>query len=399
MALSDLAIRKAKPREKPYKMGDRDGLYLLISKSGSKLWRVNYTYNGRQKTFAIGKYPEISLAEAREKRQQVRRLLDDGIDPTHNKRSIRRANEAEVTFRECGEDFIDHLKALGRSEATVQKNEWMLGLTYTDLGAMPISAIQPADIRDTLLRIEASGRRETAGNVRGQIGRVFRRAIVNGYVDVDPTYSLKDVLTPAPVKSYAALTEPEDVGGLMRALDEYSGSFSVSSALQFLALTFVRPGEVRFARWSEIDSIGEVWRIPEERMKGPLDKRRPHDVPLSTQAVVLLNRVRRVRRVTGNSEFIFPSVRSSQRPLSENTLNAALRRMGYTKDEMTSHGFRSTASTILNERRFRYDVIEFQLAHVEPDKVRRVYNRAKYWDERVELMQAWADLLDSFRKL
>ncbi len=392
MPLSDLAVRKAKPSAKPYKLADANGLYLYVSKAGARRWRYDYRHDGKRKTLSIGAYPYVGLADARAKLEDARKLLADGVDPATHKRKVHQKRELEQrnTFAVLADEYIARLEDKGRAPATLEKNRWMKSLVPSQVQNMPISDITSGDVLEVLQTIEASGRRETAHSVRTFIGSVFRHAISTLRVEYDPTYALRSSLLPPKVTPRAAITDPGKIGALMAAIDDYDGWVTVAAALRFNALTFARPGEVRLATWDEIDLEDAVWRIPAERMK----MRRPHDVPLSNQAAVLLNGV---RRVSGRGKLIFPSIRSAHRPLSENAMNSALRRMGFTKDEMTAHGFRAMASTVLNEKGYRVDVIESQLAHIEPNKVRRAYNRALYWDERRHMMQDWADLLDKLR--
>ncbi len=392
MPLSDLAARKAKPSAKPYKLADANGLYLYVSNAGARRWRYDYRHEGKRKTLSIGAYPYVGLADARAKLEEARKLLADGIDPAIHKRKVRQKRELEQrnTFAMLADEYITRLEDKGRAPATLEKNRWLKSLVPSQVQSLPISDITSSDVLEVLQAIEASGRRESAHSVRTFIGSVFRHAISTLRVEYDPTYALRSSLLPPKVTPRAAITDPRKIGALMAAIDDYDGWITVAAALRFNALTFARPGEVRLATWDEIDLEDAVWRIPAERMK----MRRPHDVPLSNQAAVLLNRV---RRISGRGKLIFPSIRSAQRPLSENAMNSALRRMGFTKDEMTAHGFRAMASTVLNEQGYRMDVIESQLAHIEPNKVRRAYNRALYWHERQQMMQEWADFLDKLR--
>ena len=283
------------------------------------------------------------------------------------------------------------LAACESAPATIAKVKWLLeGLAGPALGKRPIAEITPVEILALLQQVERSGRRETARRLRSTIGSVFRFAIATLRAQTDPTSALRDALERPKVKHRAALTEPKQLGGLLRAIDDYDGWPTLRSALLFTALTFARPGEVRGARWTEIDFNKAIWSIPAERMK----MRRAHAVPLSRQAIAVLADI---RLLTGTSELIFPSIRSNKKLLSENAMNSALRRMGFTQDEMTSHGFRAAASSILNERGHSPDVIEAALGHLDQNEVRRAYNRATYWPERVALMQVWADMLDAFR--
>ena len=392
--LSDTAIRKAKPGDRDRKLHDRDGLYLLVKANGSRMWRLDYRLGGKRRTLAIGRYPDISLAEAREMCLSAKRQVADGIDPVASRRAAgqRRLIDSANTFEVLVDEYLERMRELGRTESTINRAVRLLKKDAgSSLSHRPIREITSAEILTLLRRIEARGKGDTAHRIRAHIGAVFRYAISTLRADSDPTAALKGALKPVVKTPRAALTDEVKIGDLMNSIDEYDGWITLTMALKFNALTFARPGEVRGARWSEIDILDEVWTIPARRMK----MRRDHLVPLSRQAVVLLNRI---RRLSGNCELVFPSIRSTQKPLSENAMNSALRRMGYSKEEMTSHGFRAMASTVLHERGFPSHVIEAQLAHVEPNEVKRAYNRALYWDERVNLMQKWADILDDLRR-
>jgi integrase len=392
--LSDLAIRAAKPREKPYKLSDGGGLHVLVQPTGRKLWRLKYRFGGKEKLLSFGPYPVMRLALAREKRDEVKRLLATGVDPSVQRKldKIAAANAAQNTFGAVAAEHLATLAANGTAETTMSKNRWMLQVLAAPLADRPIAQIAPIEVLDVLKRIEKSGRRETARKLRGAIGSVFRYAIVTLRATIDPTASLRGALLKPMVQHRAAITDERQLGALMCSIDEYDGWPTLRAALQLLALTMTRPGDVRGMRRSEINFEKAIWRIPAERMK----MRRPHDVPLSRQALDIL---RDIWTVSDYGDLVLPSIRSIKRPLSENAMNSALRRMGYTKEEVTSHGFRSAASTILNERGFNPDVIEAALGHQDKNAIRRVYNRATYWPERVKLMQAWADMLDEFKNL
>lgn len=394
MRLSQLAILKAIAKEKPKKLSDGGGLHLLVQPNGTKAWRFRYRFAGKENMLALGAFPTVSLADARKKRDEARKLLSDGTDPAVKRRLDRlaAATSARNTFGAVAAECLANLEANGAAPRTISKNRWLLEDLAAPLAKRPIADITAAEILDLLKRIEKTGRRETARRLRGTIGSVFRYAIVTLRATSDPTQALHGALLSPQVKHRAAITDEEQLGGLMRAIDDYDGWPTLRAALQFLALTMTRPGDVRHMKRPEINFEKAVWRIPAARMK----MRRPHDVPLSKQAVIIL---RDIWPLSDNSELVFPSIRSAKKPLSENAMNSALRRMGYTKDEVTAHGFRSAASTILNERGFNPDVIEAALAHQDENSVRRAYNRATYWAERVPLMQSWADLLDEFRTL
>jgi integrase len=301
------------------------------------------------------------------------------------------ASAANNTFGSIAGEYLETLEANGAAPAIIEKNRWLLNSLAAPLAKRPMTGITPAEVLDLLKKVEKTGRRESARRLQATIGAVFRLAITTLRATNDPTFPLKGALLRPQVKNHAAITDEKKVGGLMRSIDEYDGCPTINAALQMLALTMARPGELRGMRRTEVDFKKAVWSIPAERMT----MRVPHDVPLSQQALKVL---RDVWPLSEGAELVFPSIRSNKKSLSENALNSALRRMGYTKEEMTGHGFRTTASTILNSRGFSGDVIEVALAHLDRNKVQRTYNRATYWPERVQLLNAWADLLDEFRR-
>jgi integrase len=393
MALTFFELKAVAAKDKPYKLSDGDGLYLLVQPNGHKFWRFRYRFAGIEKMLALGPFPAVSLADARAKRDEARKRLVEGVDPSVQKKLDRIAGEtaARNTFGLIVEEFLANLEANGAAPSTMSKNKWLLEDLAKPLANRPIAEITAAEILDLLKRIEKSGRRETARRLRGVMGSVFRLAVVTLRATTDPTYALQGALLRANSKPRAAITEERKFGALLRAIDDYDGWPTIKEALKFLSLTFARPGEVRGARREEILFDKSTWRIPGERTK----TRRPHDVPLSRQA---LDVIHDMWPLSDDGDLLFPSIRSASKPLSENALNAALRRMGFGPDEMTAHGFRATASTILNEREFNPDVIEAALAHQHENEIRRVYNRAAYWKERVAMMQTWADLLDEFRE-
>jgi integrase len=392
MALTELSIRNAKPKPKPFKLSDGGGLHLLVQPAGGKLWRMKYRFAGREKLLSFGPYPTTTLADARRKREDAKRLINDGADPAAQKRTekIAAAIAQRNTFSAIVEEFLAAKEANGVSESTLGKLRWLLTEVAAPLASRPVSQITPAELLDLLKRVEKSGRRETARRLRATISGVFRLAVVTLRAESDPTFPLQGALLAPKVQHRPAITDEKKLGGLMRSIDEYDGWPTITAALKFLALTCTRPGEVRLATREEVSLEKAVWRIPAERMK----MRRPHEVPLSRQALAVLEDI---WPLSDHGALIFPSIRSNRKPLSENALNAALRRMGYAKEEVTAHGFRSSASTILNERGFPAHVIEAILAHQDENEVRRAYNRARYWPERVQIMQDWADLLDTFR--
>lgn len=389
--LTQFGIQRASPREKSYKLADGNGLFLLVQRNGKKHWRFRYFFAQKENMLAFGSFPEVPLAAARKKRDRARGLLADGIDPAAKKRDdkIAAAHAARDTFKAVAEEYLDQLKGNNRATTTIEKNTWLLNDLAKPLHKRPIKQITPAEILGLLKKVEKSGRRETARRLRGSIGSVFRLAIATLRADVDPTFALRGALLQPVVIHRPAITNETDYGALMTAIDEFDGWPTIRAGLQFLALTMSRPGDVRYMRRPEVNFIKAVWSIPAERMK----MRRPHEVPLSKQAIDVL---RSVWDLSEGDGYVFPSIRAP-RPLSEATLNIALRRLGYTKDEVCAHGFRASASTILNERGFNPEVIEAALAHEDEDKVRRAYNRATYWKERAKLMQDWADLIDAFK--
>jgi integrase len=394
MPLSSLAVQNAKPRANFYVLTDGNSLHLLVKPNGSKLWRFRYRFGGKANMLGLGSFPEISLADARAKRDQARKLLANGIDPSRQKKldRITAQSAANNTFGAIAEEHLKNQEESGTAASTMVKNRWYLQDLAAPLSNLPITEITPAEILSLLKKIEKSGRRETARKVRGSIGSVFRLAITTLRATNDPTFPLRRALLKPNVQHRPAITDEAKLGALMASIDEYDGWPTIRAALQLTALTMTRPGEIRFMRRSEIVWPKAVWRIPAERMK----MRRPHDVPLSTQAVAIL---RDIWPLSEGHELVLPSIRSPLKALSENAMNSALRRMGYTKEEVCSHGFRSSASTILNERGYDSDVVEAALAHQDEDEVRATYNRAKYWPQRIKLLQDWADLLDEFKKL
>ncbi len=389
MRLSEFTLRKAKPKEKAYRLSDGGGLHLLVQTNGSKLWQMRYRHLGKENVLSFGPYPLVTLAEAREKRDVAKKQLINGTDPAAQKRLDKIAAEtaARRTFGLLADEYIERMVAKGAAEGTVTKTEWLLKNLAAPLANRPIKDIHPAEILDVLRRIEQSGRRETARRLRGVIGSVFKYAIVTLRADTDPTLPLHGALLPPKVVGRAAIIDENEFGKLLRAIDDYDGWPTITAALKFLILTCVRPGEVRGAKRNEFDFDKAIWRIPAERMK----MRVPHDVPLSKQALQVLEDI---WPLSDGAELVFRSIRSKDRPLSDNAFNSALRRMGYEKHEVTAHGMRVTASSILNSRGYDPDVIEAVLAHQDRNAIRRAYNRATYWPQRVELMQEWADLLD-----
>lgn len=392
MALTDAAIRKAQPIEKPLKLSDRAGLYILLNPNGSRWWRFDYRFAKKRKTLSMGTYPDTGLADARAKRDEARKLLAAGIDPGEQRKAGRLAGaeRAANSFAVVAEEWL--AKQAGRmAVGTLEKARWTLDdLVLPWIGHRPIAEIDPPEMLRLLRRIEERGAHETAHRTKQRCGQIFRYAIATHRATRDPTADLRGALTPAKVTHRAAIIDPLKVGELLRGIEGYTGGFIVRCALKLAPLVFVRPGELRQAEWTEIDLEKALWRIPASKMK----MREEHTVPLPSQALMVL---RELQPLTGNDRYLFPSERSRQRSMSDGTVNAALRRMGFDKDTMTGHGFRAMASTRLNELGWSPDVIERQLAHAERNKVRAAYNRAQYLDERKRMMQAWADYLDSLK--
>lgn len=393
MPLTDTAIRKTKPAVRLIKLSDGGGLQLHVHPNGSKYWKLAYRYDGKQKKLAFGVYPEVSLAEARRRREAARALLRDGKDPMVEKRAekLARAIAAGNTFAAVADELLAKMTREGRAETTLKKTKWLFDFARPLIGDRPIGEISAAEVLAVLRKVEVRGRLETARRLRSTIGSVFRYAIATARADNDPTFALRGALTTPKVKPRAAVTDPKAVGALLRSVWDYDGQPATKAALQLMTYLFPRPGELRLAEWPEFDFEAAVWSIPTSRMK----MRRPHKVPLPSQALAILTQL---REITGNDRLVFPSVRSKLRPISDNTLNAALRRLGYSQDEATAHGFRATASSLLNESGLWHaDAIERQLAHEDGNAVRRAYARAEFWDERVRMMQWWADKLDALR--
>ncbi|MDD2770271.1 MAG: tyrosine-type recombinase/integrase [Methylococcus sp.] len=393
--LQDVEVRKAKPRETPYKLTDEKGLYLLITSKGGKLWRLNYRYDGKQKTLSFGTYPEVSLKDARERRDEARKLLAADIDPGEHKKAVKasRVEAAENSFEVIAREWHGKTSAVwteGHAENVLSRLEQNI---FPAIGSKPISAITSPELLKAL-RATESRAPETARRLRQTCGQIFRYAIATGRAERDPSGDLRGALTPAGTKRHhASITTPTEIGALLRAIEGYRGSVIVKAALRLAPLTFVRPGELRKAEWDEFDFDAAEWRIPGPKMK----MRSVHIVPLSHQALAAL---REIQPLTGHGRYVFPCARSPRgdRPMSENAVLGALRRMGYEKGEMTGHGFRSMASTLLNEQGWHRDAIERQLAHSERDAVRAAYNYAEHLPERRRMMQAWSDFLEGLRE-
>jgi len=391
-ALTDMKVRNAKPEVKPRKLFDGRGPFLLVTPGGGKWWRHKYRFGGRAKTLSLGIYPDVGLREARERRDEARKLLAAGVDPGVERKATKAAKAAEVARETATFDIVARewfakqslAWAPGHAETVIRRLERDV---FPTVGGRPVGEITAVELLEVLRRVEARGTLETAHRIHQICGQVFRYAIATARASRDPSADLRGALPPVRETHHAALTKPADVAALLRAINGYQGTFVVRCALRLAPLVFVRPGELRKAEWSEFDLDGLIWRIPAERMK----LRQAHLVPLSQQALEIL---RELNPLTGNGRYVFPSARTTARPMSENAITAALRRMGYEQGMMTGHGFRTMASTLLNEQGAPADAIERQLAHAERDGVRDAYNRAQYLTERRHMMQRWADYLD-----
>lgn len=389
MPLTDIKIRQAKPKDKSYKLSDSHGLYLEIAPAGGKWWRYKYRIDNKEKRISLGVYPQVSLKEARDLLDEARKLVSNGVDPSTHRKATKAAraesisNSFEVVAREWfGKNSGNWVQS--HSEKIIRRLERD---AFPYIGALPIAGISPPQLLTILKRIEERGTIETAHRLLQNLSQIFRYAVATARAQHDPASPLRGALSPTKEHHHASITEPKEIGALLRAIDGYDGQLITQCALKFAPLVFVRPGELRHAEWSEIDFDNAEWRIPAVRMK----MRIQHLVPLSFQALKIL---KELQPVTGQGKYIFPGARSNARPMSENTVNAALRRLGYAKDEMTGHGFRSMASTRLHEMGYKSDAIERQLAHGERNAVKAAYNYAEYMTERRTMMQEWANYLD-----
>ncbi|WP_426699659.1 tyrosine-type recombinase/integrase [Rhodanobacter sp. Col0626] len=397
--LTPSAVTNAKPQDKPYKLADERGMYLLVKPDGARWWRFDYRRpgTGKRNTLSLGTFPDVSLRKARDKRDDARTLLADGTDPGAARQEAKAArveaaaaeDAVAYTFEVAAREWLARQEG---AEVTLRKSRWILEtFLLPEFGRLAITDVTPRILLDALRKVEETGKLETAKRAKIKAGQVFRYAILEGKLELDPTGSLRGVLKAPRNRHHAAISEPTRIGELLRAIDGFTGQPVTLAALKLAPLVFVRPGELRQAEWAEFDLDGAVWRIPAERMK----MKAAHIVPLSSQAVAVL---RDLYPLTGDEAYVFPGLRSASRPMSENTINAALRRLGYGTDEMTGHGFRSMAASRLNEMGWNSDAIERQLAHAESNKVREAYTHAaQYLPERTTMMQAWADYLDALR--
>ncbi len=391
MSLTDAAIRNAKPRLKPTKLFDERGLFLLVTPAGGKWWRFRFRYDGKEKLLSLGVYPDVTLKDARDRRDAARRLLAQGTDPGEDRKTQKTAKQARAAnsfeaiarewFGKFSSQWVEHhrQRVIRRFERDI----------FPWLGGKPVAEVSAPELLAVVRRIEVRGALDTAHRALGYCGQVFRYAIATGRCQRDPSADLRGALQPTNAGHFASVTEPGQVAALLRALDGYKGTFTVSCALRLAPLVFVRPGELRKAEWTDFDLDAAEWRYMVTKTNTP------HIVPLATQAVAIL---RELHALTGSGRYVFPGARSSQRPMSDNAILAAMRRMGISKDEMSGHGFRAMARTILDEvLGVRPDFIEHQLAHTVKDPNGRAYNRTSFLPERREMMQQWADYLDRLK--
>jgi integrase len=392
MALTDTAIRTAKPGEKPRKLADEKGLYLLLNSNGSRWWRFDYRFESKRKTLSMGVYPDVSLKDARDKRDEARKLLAQGVDPAEHRKAAQAArvdclaNSFEVIAREW---FTKHMA----DKADSHKSKVLARLendVFPWIGNRPIADIKAPELLSVVRRTESRGAIDTAHRILQNCGQIFRYAVATGRAERDPSQDLKGALPPVRQVNFASITEPAKVGELLRAIDGFKGTFHVKCALQLAPLLFVRPGELRRAKWADFDLDKATWRYHVTKT------RTEHLVPLPSQAVEIL---RELHALTGRGQFVFPNGRDPQQCMSDAAINAALRRMGYdTKTEITGHGFRAMARTILHEHLgFEPAIIEHQLAHRVPDTLGTAYNRTKFLPQRTAMMQTWADYLEKLK--
>ena len=393
--LSDAQIKNAKPQEKDYKLMDGFGLFLLITPTNGKLWRFDYRFDNKRKMLALGAYPSVTLAESRQRREDAKKLLANGIDPGAMKKTLKSTGKelAANTFEVIARQWHLKFSAAGKWSPT-HAADIMHRLEkdiFPPLGSRPISEIKPKELLTVLERIASRGALDSAHRLRHHCGMIFRYAIVHEYAERDIAADLRGALPPVKGGHHAAATTPKDLAPILRSIDDFNGSFIVKSALQLLPLVFCRPGELRAAEWSEINFDDCIWEIPAERMK----MKQPHIVPLSRQAIAIL---KELQPLTGYGRYLFPCHRSPLRCMSNNALNAGLRRLGFTKEEATAHGFRASARTILDEvLKVRPDFIEHQLSHSVRDALGTAYNRTSHLDERKKMMQTWADYLGNLK--
>jgi len=394
MPLSQVKCKNAKPKPRTYRLFDEKGLYLEVTPKGQKWWRFKYRFNGKEKRISLGVFPEVGLKEARDSRDDARQQLRNNVDPSaiRKARKLSNARANDSSFEVIAREWHAKQSSVWSQSYADDVLQRMERNAFPIIGQTPIHEISSAEILDMLRRMEKRGIRETTYRIRAISSQIFRYAIVTGRAERDPAADLIGSLTPRKRNHFATITDPAKIGQLLRAIGSYEGAIITQFALRLAPYVFVRPGELRRAEWSEIDFNDSLWRIPADKMKKGI----AHIVPLAAQAINLLNEI---QEFTDKGRYIFPSIRTPLRPMSENTINAALRRLGYEKHEMTGHGFRSMASTRLNEMGWSSDMIERQLAHTEKNAVRGAYNFAEYLPERKKMMQAWADYLDGLKSV
>lgn len=398
MALTELEIKSLKPTDKQQKLSDSGGLQLLVHTNGSKYWRFAYRFNGKQKVMALGVYPAVTLAQARVKRDEAKKLLAAGTDPSEvitkkAKKSVAveaqiiEVTKIELLFEFVATEWFTKFSVGNTPKHSAKIMGWLKKDVFPWIGKRPINEITPLELLTVMRRMESRGVLSTAHDVLALCGRIFRYGVATGKVERDPAADLRGALPPVQSKHFASITEPKDIGELLRKIDTYRGSHVTRCALALAPLVFVRPGELRHAEWCEIDFDSALWTIPAQKMKA----RREHIVPLATQAIAIF---REMQPLTGAGKYVFAGAHNANRPMSDGAINKALQSLGYdTQKVQTGHGFRSMASTLLNEQGYNFDAIEVQLAHKETNKVREAYNKAQYLAERKKMMQSWADYL------
>lgn len=389
MALTNVKIKAAKPREKQYKLADGEGMYLLVLPTGGKYWRLKYRIDGKEKVLALGVYPKVSLSDARGRKRNAKDILSEGKDPSVVKKleKIKKKSDGKDSFEDVAREWHNKQKT-SLAEVTARDTlSKLVNHVFPHIGARKIGEISTPEILAVLRRLESTGKVSAAHRTKQIVGRVFRYAIVTGRATHDLSADLKGALTPEVTKHHASITDPKKIGELLRKIDDFTGTLPVKSALQLAPLLFVRPGELRRAEWKDIDFDTKQWAIPKESMKKAGKERRGHIVPLSSQAITIL---KKLKELTGEGRYLFST---RNKPMSENSVNKALRSLGYSGKEAVGHGFRTTASTILHEQGYLSDAIERQLAHVEGNDVKRTYNKALHIKERTKMMQAWSDYL------
>ncbi|ATE65756.1 integrase [Rhizorhabdus dicambivorans] len=396
MPLTYIQIAQAKAPNGALKLSDGRGLTLVVQPSGTKVWRLKYRYEGKQKTLHLGHWPKLGISEARQRSEEARKLITEGSDPALVKRFGPVAAKVKIvagnSFRDVAEEWLEKCERDELSIVTINKIRWLLDKAYPKLGALPIEVIRPLDVLAVLKTLEAAGTLESARRLRSVISRIFRFGVATGRIERDVACDLRGAIATPKSKNLAAITTAREAGVLLRAIENYTGHEITAIALECSAHLFVRPGELRQAEWPEFDADQSVWAIPPEKTK----MRRPHWVPLSRQMMAKLHRL---HDLTGSGQHLFPCLGKDGMPMSENTVNLALRRLGFKADQMTAHGFRAMAATLLNESgQWHPDAIERQLAHIETNEVRRAYTRGEYWPERVRMMQWWSDHIEELRK-